>query len=183
MLEVSMTPTMTRAAARSRAEGEGRGLADLYVRYAPGAIRLAFVLTGDRELAQDLAHDAFVRVSGRFGHLRFPEAFDAYLRRTVVNLATSVHRRRRIERAYLEREEGLGGRVHDVPPDVGRREELRRALRRLPVRQRAAVVLRYYEDLSERQVAETLGCSVAAARSLVARAMESLRGEIRGEEA
>jgi RNA polymerase sigma factor (sigma-70 family) len=69
------------------------------------------------------------------------------------------------------------------PPDVGARDELRAALATLPMRQRAAVVLRYYRDLPEQQVAQALGCSVTAARSLVFRAMETLRTQIsRGDD-
>jgi RNA polymerase sigma factor (sigma-70 family) len=63
-------------------------------------------------------------------------------------------------------------------PDQGRRDELRTALRALPARQRAAVVLRYYADLSEEQTGEALRCSPAAVRSMVARAMETLRERI-----
>ncbi len=66
--------------------------------------------------------------------------------------------------------------------DVGVREDLWQALASLPPRQRAAVVLRYYEDLPEQRVAEILGCSVPAARSLVFRAMETLRTTIGGDE-
>ncbi len=66
--------------------------------------RLAYLLTGDRELAQDLAQDAFVKVLGRFHDLRNRDAFWWYLRRTVVNLANSHFRRRRVERAWLERQ-------------------------------------------------------------------------------
>ncbi len=159
---------------------EGR-LAELYARHAPAAGRLAYVLTGDRVEAEDLVQEAFVRVVGRFRHLRVPDAFDAYLRRTMVNLHASRLRRRRVERTYLE-----GQRNRPAPadhmPDVGIREELWRALQRLPARQRAAVVLRYYEDLSEQGTAEVLRCSVAAVKSLVARGMETLRREIRGDE-
>jgi RNA polymerase sigma factor (sigma-70 family) len=85
-------------------------LEDLYVRHAPAALRLAFFLTGDRELAQDLVQDAFVRIAGRFGHLRTPDAFEAYLRRTIVNLFTSHLRRLRLERADGLREPGSGVR-------------------------------------------------------------------------
>ncbi|HEX5951155.1 MAG TPA: sigma-70 family RNA polymerase sigma factor, partial [Actinomycetota bacterium] len=74
-------------------------LAELYVRHGPAAQRLAFLLTGDRAQAEDLVQEAFVRVVGRFGHLRVPDAFAAYLRRTIVNLHTSQLRRRRLERA------------------------------------------------------------------------------------
>jgi RNA polymerase sigma-70 factor (sigma-E family) len=149
-------------------------LDDLYVRHAPGAVRLAALITGDADLAQDIAHDAFLRSVGRFRHLRQPEAFDAYLRRAVVNACTSHFRRRKVEAAYVRR-----ARLTPVDePDHGRRDELRAALSALPARQRAAVVLRYYADLSEQQAGEALGCSTPAVRSMVARAMETLRERI-----
>ena len=160
---------------------EANGLADLYERHAPAAGRLAYLLTGDRALAEDLVQEAFVRVVGRFRHLRVPDAFEAYLRRTIVNLHTSHLRRRRLERAYLEREGGVARAGPTVMPDVGVREELWRALLDLPPRQRVAVVLRYYEDLSERETADALRCSVAAVKSLTARAMETLRARIGSE--
>jgi RNA polymerase sigma-70 factor (sigma-E family) len=159
----------------------GRVLAELYERYVPAAGRLAFLLTGDRAMAEDLVQEAFVRVVGRFRHLRVPDAFEAYLRRTIVNLHTSQLRRRRLERAYLERQ----GRAElsITNPDVDAREELWRAVLALPPRQRAAVVLRFYEDLSERETADALGCSPSAAKSLVARAMQTLRARIESETA
>ena len=151
-------------------------LEDLYVRHIPGAVRVAALITGDADLAQDIAQDAFLRSVGRFRHLRQPEAFEAYLRRAVVNACTSHFRRRKVEAAYL-RGQARGAAPVDEP-DHGRREELRAALSALPPRQRAAVVLRYYADLSEEQAGETLGCSAAAVRSMVARAMETLRERI-----
>jgi RNA polymerase sigma-70 factor (sigma-E family) len=157
-------------------------LADLYVRHVPAANRLAFLLTGDRSQAEDLVHDAFVRCVGRFGHLRAHEAFDAYLRRTIVNLHTSRLRRIRVEREWLSKEvarQGRGGTT--VLPDVAGREDMWRHLLGLPPRQRAVLVLRYYEDLSERETAEALRCSVAAVKSLTARATAALREGIRGE--
>jgi RNA polymerase sigma-70 factor (sigma-E family) len=160
---------------------EAKGLADLYERHAPAAGRLAYLLTGDRALAEDLVQEAFVRVVGRFRHLRVPDAFEAYLRRTIVNLHTSSLRRRRLERAYLEREGGAARPASAVMPDVGVREELWRAMLALPARQRAAVVLRFYEDLSERETADALRCSVAAVKSLTARAMETLRARMGSE--
>jgi RNA polymerase sigma factor (sigma-70 family) len=151
-----------------------RGLGELYERYAPAAVRLAFLVTGDRERSRDIAQDAFVRVAGRFRHMRFPDAFDAYLRRTVVNLCTSQFRHERVERDFLEREGRRPAPIQDAP-DLGARDELIQALRALPIRQRAAIVLRYYDDLSEDGVADALGCSVYAARSLLARGMSTLR--------
>src|SRR5207302_5853382 len=96
---------------RPAATDAGR-LGDLYLRHADDAVRHAYRLTGSRALAEDLAQEAFVRLAVRLVHLRDPGAFDAYLRRTVVNLANSHFRRRKVERTYLERARGeLGHRA------------------------------------------------------------------------
>ena len=168
---------MLRAGAQPAERVEGGRLAELFLQHGDGAVRLAYLLTGDRALAEDLAQDAFVKLAGRLVHLRDPGAFDAYLRRTVVNLANSHYRRKRLERAYLKREEGTA-RTADIPVDPGARDELWGAMRRLSERQRAAIVLRYYEDLSEQQVAEILNCRPGTVKSLVSRGLASLRGEI-----
>lgn len=156
---------------------EGDRLEELYARHAPDAVRLAYLLTGDAALAQDLVQEAFVRVGGRLVHLRRPEAFGAYLRQTVVNLSRMHFRRRKVERAAMEREAGLAREAPDQP-DVASREAVRRALLRLPERQRAAVVLRFYEDLSDRQAADVLRCRPGTVASLVHRAMQRLRSEL-----
>src|ERR687887_898790 len=96
-----LTPSVERMAAPET----GR-LGDLYLRHADEAVRLAYLLTGDRHLAEDLVQDTFVKLAGRLVHLRDPGAFHAYLRRTVVNLTNSHYRRKRLERAYLRRERG-----------------------------------------------------------------------------
>lgn len=156
-------------------------LGDLYSRHVPATIGFAFLLTGSRAEAEDIVHEAFVRVVGRLQHLRTPDAFDAYLLRAVINLHTSSLRRLRVERRYAARE---GRRSSDAvaPHDVGERDRIWRALDRLPKRQRAAVVLRYAEDRSEHETAELLRCSVPAVRSLTARALDTLRAELRGDE-
>jgi RNA polymerase sigma-70 factor (sigma-E family) len=160
---------------RTVGTAEGGRLAALYEAHAPEAARLAFLLTGDRALAEDLVHEAFVRLFGRFRDLRHPEAFRAYLRTTVVNLTRSHFRRRRVERAYVERQ----GRAPELSsPDPGGRQEMWDALQTLQPRQRAAIVLRYYEDLSEAQTAEILGCAVGTVKSLVSRGLDRLRAEI-----
>jgi RNA polymerase sigma-70 factor (sigma-E family) len=155
-------------------------LEELYVRHMPAAIGLAFLLTGDRDAAEDLVQDAFVRLTGKFHHLRNPEAFGSYLRRTLVNLHLSRLRRIRLERHIAAQQRGI--EPQSSMPDVAGSADLWAGLQRLPPRQRAAVILRYYEDLSERESAELLRCSVAAVRSLVARAMETLREKVPGEE-
>jgi RNA polymerase sigma-70 factor (sigma-E family) len=156
-------------------------LDELYARHVPATIGFAYLLTGSRTEAEDLVHEAFVRVVGRLRHLRKPDAFDAYLLRSVVNLHTSRLRRLRVERAYLARE-GTRSFEAVAPHDPGERDRIWRALDRLPRRQRAAVVLRYAEDLSERETADILRCSVAAVKSLTARALDTLRAELRGDD-
>ncbi len=158
---------------------EGGVLADLYARHAGEALRLAYLLTGDRSLADDLVQDAFVRVAGRLLHLRDPGGFYAYLRKTIVNLARSHFRHRAVERRFLERQ---AGPPPIEPEDVSDRERLRRALMALPIGQRTAIVLRYFEDLSEAQTADLMGRHAAAVKSLVSRAMVTLRTTV-GEDA
>lgn len=157
----------------------GGKLAELYGQHSARAVRLAYLLTGNRELAEDLAQEAFGKVIGRFGDLRKPEAFAAYLNTAIVNLSKSHFRRSKIERAYLARTKAEAHPQRSDLPDVEVRTELRSALMALPHRQRAAVVLRFYEDLSEDQAGHILGCSPIAIRSLVARGMESLRNQIK----
>jgi RNA polymerase sigma-70 factor (sigma-E family) len=148
---------------------------ELYRSHVPEAVRLAYLLTGDADAAQDIAHDAFVRTTGRLRHLQHPDAYAAYLRRAVVNAATSHHRRRNVELRYLWRESSRRGTETASLPDLEERDELRALLEALPIRQRTAVVLRYYEDLSEQQLADALRCSVPAARSLLSRGLQTLR--------
>jgi RNA polymerase sigma-70 factor (sigma-E family) len=171
---------MTLEVADERAT-QGR-LAELYRRHAPAAARLAYLLTGDRTLSEDLVQEAFVRLAGRFVDMRNPDAFEAYLRRTVVNLANSHFRRLRVERAYLERQRQAPSEARKAFPDLESRDELWQALQRLSVRQRAAIVLRFYEDLSEREIAEVLGCPPGTVKSLISRGMDALRGQVRGGE-
>jgi RNA polymerase sigma-70 factor (sigma-E family) len=158
-------------------------LGELYLRYADEATRLAYLLTGDRALAEDLVQDAFVRLAGRLAHLRDEGAFEAYLRRTVVNLSRSYFRRRKVERTYLQRHPPAGPSAEAAPiAELGDRDALWRALAGLPQRQRAALVLRFYEDLSERQIADVLRCPIGTVKSLVSRGLSTLRTRMDGEE-
>ncbi|MGE5225963.1 MAG: RNA polymerase sigma factor [Planctomycetaceae bacterium] len=160
-------------------EPTGDALAELYVRSTPAAMRVAYFLTGRRDAAEDLVHDAFVRAVSRYRDLRDPASFDAYLRRTVVNLHTSRMRRRRVERRYLAAQPR---RVPTVdPPRIEDRDLLLRALSALPPRQRAAVVLRFCEDLTEDETARILRTSVVGVNSLVRRAMTTLRSVMEDE--
>ena len=172
---LGMERTEDIAATRSAASAR---LAELYQRHVGRAVGLARLLTGDSNAAEDIAHEAFIRTAGRLSRLRDAGSFDAYLQRTVVNLCRARHRRMAVERRYLRRavEPGV-----DLDPGGGHsvdRDRLWTALNELPDRQRAAVVLRYYEDLDEVRVADILRCSPRAVNSLVSRAMATLRARV-----
>ena len=152
---------------------------ELYAAHAQGAVRLAYLLVGDQEVAQDIAQEAFLRAFGRFADLRKPNSFPGYLKATIVNLTRKHLRRRSLERLFIER---LRARPAQsvAPPDVEQREIVTQALLKVPQRQRAALVLHYYEDLSEYRVADLLGVSEQAARSLIARGRKTLREQLAG---
>jgi RNA polymerase sigma-70 factor (sigma-E family) len=155
---------------------------EMYALYGPGAGRLAYLLTGDLELAQDLVQEVFARLMIRFGSLRNPDAIGAYVRRSVVNLSRKHWRRVRREREFVRRQGPALVRLTTSQPDVPGRDALWEALNRLPHRQRAALVLRFYEDLAERQTAEALGCSIGTVKSRVSRGLRALRDQMREEE-
>ena len=152
---------------------------ELYAENLGAATRFAYLLTGDRHEADEIVQDAFVRLLGRFADLRNPDAFPAYLRRTIVTVAQNRWRRRRLERAFLRRE--ATARIDIEMTTLDHDDELWTHLLGLPERQRAAIVLRFYEDLSERQTAEILGCSVGATKKLVARGLATLRSTVGGD--
>jgi RNA polymerase sigma-70 factor (sigma-E family) len=148
----------------------------LYRAHAAEALRLGYLLTGDRDLAEDLVQDAFIRVLGRFHDLRNRDAFWWYLRRTIVNLSTSYFRRRGVERAWLARQRP--DEAAPPPHDLAERDRLRTTLMMLRPEQRAAIVLRFYEDLSEADTAEALGMPLGTVKSTVSRGLERLRHEL-----
>lgn len=154
-------------------------LDELYAQHADRTARLAYLLTGDHGMAEDLTQEAFVRLARRFVHLRAPGAAGAYLRRIVVNLANSHFRRIRVEREYVRRQ-AAEPKPAPWEVDLIERDAMHRALLRLTPRQRAAVVLRFYEDLSERQTAGLLGCRPGTVKSLVSQGIKRLRAEIEG---
>jgi RNA polymerase sigma-70 factor (sigma-E family) len=187
--ETSAAPTASVSVIRKACDGtdrmetaarmtERRGrFEELYAAHGRDALRVAYLLTGSREEAEDLAQEAFVRILGKFADLRKPEVFRTYLMRTVTNLARSGFRHRDVERrhraALVTHDDGTR------EPDLAERDEMARALARLPHRQRAALVLRYCEDLSEQQTADVLQTSVKAVKALVTRGLAAMR---QGEE-
>lgn len=148
--------------------------AELYRRHLPAAVALAYLLTGSFPAAEDLAQEAFLRVAGRL--LRDDAAFPAYLRRTIINLWKNDLRRRGQEDAYIARQ---GSRREEFAiVDLATTAAVRAALLRLNPRQRAAIVLRYYEDLPEREISALLRCRPGTVKSLLSRAIDSLRAHL-----
>jgi RNA polymerase sigma-70 factor (sigma-E family) len=136
-------------------------------------LRFAYFVTGDRDVAEDLVQDAFVRIY-RAGARVEEESIGAYARRTLVNLSRSRFRRATLERRPLPRDD----RAAADPADVLARDDVWRALLTLSPRQRAVVALRYYEDLSERDIAQALEMSVGAVKKQTHRAMTKLRAQL-----
>jgi RNA polymerase sigma-70 factor (sigma-E family) len=153
----------------------------LYTRFAPRAGHLAYLLVGDREAADDITQEAFVRAFGRLSLLRDPDSFGSYLRTTVVNLTRKHWRRASIEKRYLARERATAAPRHVDLPDIPEHRDVVCALRSLPHDQRAAIILRFFEDLSERDAAAVLGCRPGTVKSRVSRGLEALRIDMRGE--
>src|SRR6202047_3936228 len=148
----------------------------------PGLVRLAFGLTGDRGLAEDMAQTALARayVARRRGsraavpgrRVSRADAPDASLRRILVNASHRRFRRRRVTEQPGDPPET----AVDGPADlVNERTALLAALRQLPPRQREVIVLRYWADLTDTQIADALGCSPGTVRSQLSRALAKLR--------
>lgn len=138
------------------------GFVVLYREQWAPMVRLARLLTAPDAVAEELVQEAFLRVRGRWADVDNPVP---YLRTAVVNACRNHHRRRVLERR----------RPVEVTPPTEEQNDLRGVIASLPDRQRAAVVLRYYEDLPETEIAIALGCSVGAVKSLLHRAMQDLR--------
>lgn len=152
---------------------ESRGTEfDDFVRARSGALlQVAYLLVGDRHAAEDLLQDVLAQVYVRWRRVRTSP--EAYVRRALVNRAATRWRRR------SRRPEQALGDLDPAQPDgaegVVLRETVLTALRALPVRQRAAVVLRYLADLPVADVAEALGCSEGAVKSHTSRGVAHLR--------
>jgi len=138
----------------------------------PGLVRLAFGLTGDRWLAEDIAQTALARAYVAWRRVSRADDPDAYLRRILVNASHHRFRRHRI----TEQPGDLPEILVEGPADlVGERAALLAALQQLPPRQRAVIVLRYWEDLTDVQIAAALGCSVGTVKSQASRGLAALR--------
>jgi RNA polymerase sigma-70 factor (sigma-E family) len=139
--------------------------------------RTAYLMVGEHALAQDLLQEALTKTYVAWPRLREVSNAEAYTRRAITNTAISWSRKR----SWHERPtESLPDRVEAAAgtDDLGTRDWLWRELQQLPPRQRAALVLRFYEDLSEAQTAAAMGCAVGTVKSQVSQGLKRLRGQV-----
>ena len=157
-----------------RAAVDERSFAAVFNAHHRDAVRLAYLLTSDAAQAEDIVAEAFAKVYVRWkrGEVR---DVGAYLRRAVANEANSKLRRRYVERREAGRQRGDDRGVRLLDDQAADRDEVWSALGHLPARQRQAVVLRYYEDLSEAETAEVLGVSVGTVKSQVSRGLARMQ--------
>jgi RNA polymerase sigma-70 factor (sigma-E family) len=148
--------------------------ATAYERYHQEALRWANAIVLNPDAAADIVQEAFVRIFSRLRPMRDPSAFPAYLRRTIVNTANSRWRTESRDRLRSERIERL---TTQIVPEAEIDPELLLAVERLPHRQRLVVILRYWLDWSEHDIAAALGCRPGTVKSLNSRALATLRME------
>lgn len=153
-----------RGTALSAPTAEPASLAALFQEQYRPMVRVAYLLVGSVPLAEELVQDAFTRMHKKWDNI---ERRRAYLRMAVVNGCRSHQRRAVLERSRRP------DPPRDTAPPAG--DELSDALAALPSRQRAALVLRYYEDLPEAEIAAALGCRPGTVKSLLHRGLQQLR--------
>jgi RNA polymerase sigma-70 factor (sigma-E family) len=145
----------------------------LYTEHALGLTRLAQVMLGDRAAAEDVVHDAFCGLCRRWGDLTDPRKAPAYLRSSVLNGCRSALRRRARDTADPMLSEEVLGADAPLLASEDRRAVLA-ALRRLPDRQREVLVLRYYLELPDAEIARTMGIGESTVRSAAHRGLTTL---------
>jgi RNA polymerase sigma-70 factor (sigma-E family) len=136
-------------------------------------LHTAFVLTGNAADAEDLVQSALAKTYLAWDRIEDRAALDGYVRRAMVNTHISWWRRRRLDEFPTDEIPDQAVADHSVSSDM--QETLRRAIDRLPQRMRAAVMLRFYDDMTEAEVAEVLGVSLGTVKSTVSRAVAKLR--------
>jgi RNA polymerase sigma factor (sigma-70 family) len=158
-----------RITAMQNGEAAGGGLADAYRQQRVALVKLAVFLVGDREAAEDLVQDSFLRVMERESEIL---DLESYLRATVVNRCRSLHRRRQ-----LAGRRGTVASSETSEVDKIMLSEIRNALGRLTANQRAAIVLKYYCDLHDDEIGAALGLSSSTVRSTIARGLRRVNKE------
>ena len=144
----------------------------------PRLVRTAFLLTGERHAAEDLAQATLEQVYVAWRRVGSADDPEAYVRRVMINAHARRHRKKLREFLAPKDDSGLVREVADTGDRIAQADDrgvLLKALAQLPPRQREAVVLRYWEDLTETQVAQAMGCSVGAVKSNAAKGIAKLR--------
>ncbi|HEU5269000.1 MAG TPA: SigE family RNA polymerase sigma factor [Jatrophihabitans sp.] len=161
---------------RARPESADQAVERLYREHRLQLVRLAYLLVGDRESAEDIAQDAFAGLHRHWQRLRSPDAAAGYLRTATVNGARSMLRRRRTTRRFPQPDESALTTESAEATSLLSAEhaEVLAALRRLPDRQREVLLLRYWSELGEAEIARTLGISVGAVKSNASRGRAAL---------
>ncbi|GAB2751713.1 SigE family RNA polymerase sigma factor [Kitasatospora kifunensis] len=150
-------------------------LTTTYQEHYRALLRLAALLLDDRSSCEDVVQEAFIRVHAARRRVREPEKILAYLRQTVVNLSRSTLRRRLLGLRLLPKPMPDMASAEEGAYDALERDQLKAALQGLQRRQREVLVLRYYADMTEAQVAELLGVSVGAVKAYGSRGLAALR--------
>lgn len=148
-------------------------IANLYAAHRLPLVRLAIMLVDDQETAEDVVQDVFAKLH-RGWRLRDQDRALAYLQRAVVNASRSVLRRRRTARLHVPRREPPAGGPESSAILAEEHREVLAALQKLAGRQREVLVLRYWSNLTEAQIAETLGISTGTVKSTASRALDAL---------
>jgi RNA polymerase sigma-70 factor (sigma-E family) len=155
----------------------------LYAAHWQRLVRLSVLLVRDVGTAEEVVQDAFIAVHRRWDRLRDPDKALAYLRRAVVNQSRSTLRHRMVvERHVLRGPDPATAPTEEPAENLTRRAAVLEAMRALPQRQREVLALRYYLDLSEAEIADTLKISRGAVKSHASRGAAALRGLLNGDE-
>lgn len=169
------------ATAEEAAIDADTALEELYAGHYPGLVRLAVLLVRDQGLAEDIVQDSFVALHGHWDRVE-PARAPAYLRRTVVNRCRSALRHRSVVARHRPEPSPTGPPADEGMLRAERRDRVLEALATLPTRQREVLVLRYYLDLSEADIAATLDISRGAVKSHAARGSATLRQRLAPQE-
>ena len=141
-------------------------------------LRYAVMLTGDQHTAQDLVQETMVRVQLNWRRVAGSDSPDGYVRKILTNQFVDLRRGSWFRRVLLRPEpDPARAAPSDHAQESAERDRVWTMLARLPRQQRAALVLRYYEDLPDAEIAEVLGCAVGTVRSSISRALATLRTE------
>ena len=168
------------ARGKPAADSAAAAVAALYQHHAVGLIRLAYLMLGDRAGAEDAVQDAFCGLYRHWDRLADRDRALAYVRSSVLNGCRSALRRRITGRRLLTAYQPPTASAEAAVLGLEERQEVMRAVRRLPGRQREALVLRFYLDLPEREIARLMGLRPSSVRSATARALKAL-GHALGE--